>query len=52
MSKPCPRCDGNGYLTLWGTPRPDVLCGECKGHGEVEVPFLPIGTDEEAPDDE
>ena len=26
----CPRCNGEGYLTLWGVARPDVPCGECR----------------------
>ena len=29
----CHRCNGEGCLTLWGTPRPDVDCGECGGKG-------------------
>ena len=39
----CPRCNGEGYLTLWGTPRVDVACGECSGHGKVAAPFLSLG---------
>jgi DnaJ-class molecular chaperone len=47
----CLRCNGEGFITLWGVERTDVTCGECLGHGEVEKPFLPIGTDEEQGDD-
>jgi hypothetical protein len=36
----CPRCDGNGYLTLWGKPREDVVCGECRGEGVMSEPTL------------
>ena len=31
----CPRCNGNGYLTLWGTERTDVTCGACNGEGRA-----------------
>ena len=48
----CPRCNGEGYLTLWGTPRVDVVCGECQGQGVVSAPFLPLGLGEEADDDQ
>lgn len=33
-------------LTLWGTPREDVVCGDCDGHGEVARPFVPPGASE------
>lgn len=43
MASKCLRCDGEGYLTLWGTPREDVVCGDCQGHGVVRSPFNPEG---------
>jgi hypothetical protein len=32
----CARCEGNGYLTLFNVPRPDVICGACNGSGAVK----------------
>ena len=46
----CERCNGEGWLALWGVDRTDVVCGECNGHGEVVLPFLPPGTPHEPSD--
>ena len=50
-AQPCPRCNGEGFLTLWGHPRYDVTCGECQGQGMAR-PFLPEGGVEEEPADD
>ena len=52
MRHECPRCNGEGFLTLWGTPRWDVACGECKGEGQVIAPFLPLGENDNEGEDE